>query len=272
MPNGSLYIAMEYLRQGSVEARYRGRPVPLRSAVKYLSDLCWGLEYSHNQGYIHRDIKPGNILLGPDGVVKLSDFGLAVRVPRGETASPYGYLTHVAPEVFSKGNTSKLSDLYALGVTAYRLINGDGFLPEINDVGELQDAVLTGDYPDRDYYSPYVPAKLRRIVNKCMSVDPDERYQMASAFRRQLEAIELHCDWKWQRNRRGIRYSSSIGNARVIFLIKDLRSGRFDIETTRQVGRGVARRVIKDCEESLTLARMKVRVRRILSRYVTDGR
>ena len=263
---------MEYLQRGSVDSVYRGRPVPLRTGVKILCDLSWGLEYAHNRDYIHRDIKPANILLGPNDIAKLSDFGLAARVPRGETASPYGYLTHVAPEVFSDEISSTLSDVYALGVTAYRIINGDGFLPQINDVGELQDAILSGEYPERDHYRPYVPAKLRRIINKCMSVDPNQRYQSASAFRRQLESNELYCDWEWRRIRRGVRYQTRINTTRITVFIKKLPSRRFAIETTRRKRGGEARKVSKDCEESLPVSKMKVRLRQILGRYVTDGR
>ena len=272
LPDGSLYIAMEYLQQGSVDAAYRGRPVPLRAGLKILCDLSWGLEYAHNRDYIHRDIKPANILLGPNEIAKLSDFGLAARVPRGETASPYGYLTHVAPEVFSDEISSTLSDVYALGVTAYRIFNGDGFLPQINDVGELQDAILSGEYPERDHYRPYIPAKLRRIINKCMSVDPNKRYQSASAFRRQLESIQLYCDWEWRRIRRGVRYKTRINTTRITVLVKTMPSGKFAIETTRRKRGGEARIVSKDCEQSLPVYKMKVRLRQILSRYVTDGR
>jgi serine/threonine protein kinase len=118
LTTGALYISMEYLRRGSIESRYKGRPVPLSKSLSLLQDLCWGLEYAHGKNYIHRDIKPANILIGNSGEGKLSDFGLAVKVPRGATASPYGYLTHVAPEVLSKGATSVHSDIYALGVTA----------------------------------------------------------------------------------------------------------------------------------------------------------
>lgn len=272
LTNDSLYIAMEYLRRGSVEKVYRGRPVPLKEGLKMLCELCWGLEYAHNRDYIHRDIKPANILIAPNGAAKLSDFGLAVRVPRGESASPYGYLTHVAPEVFSEGNSSTLSDLYALGVTAYRLINGDGFLPQMGDVGELQDAILAGEYPERDHYRPYVPAKLRRIINKCMAVDAEERYQSASAFRRQLESLEIRCNWTWRRIKTGVQYRSYARGARVTVKVKEHPSGRFTIETNRSVKGGEARRVSKDCEDSLPTWKMKLRLRQILSRYVTDGR
>jgi len=120
-------------------------------AFKILEDISWAVEYAHQRGYIHRDIKPGNILLTGEWKAKLSDFGLATSIPRGGTASPYGYLTHVAPEVLRTGSTSKASDIYALGVTAYRLINGDGFLPEISEHDEIQDLILSGKYPDRNH-------------------------------------------------------------------------------------------------------------------------
>ncbi|GAH55390.1 unnamed protein product, partial [marine sediment metagenome] len=75
---------------------------------------------------------PGNILLGRDGKAKLSDFGLATRIPRGRAASPHGYITHLAPEVFDQGLTSKLTDIFALGITSYRVLCGDAFLPRID--------------------------------------------------------------------------------------------------------------------------------------------
>ena len=149
---------------------------------------------------------------------------------------------------------------------------GLGFLPQINDVEALQDAILSGDYPERQHYRPYIPRKLQRIINRCMSVNPDERYQNASEFRRQLEAVELKCDWSWRRIRHGVKYETEISNARVTVHVNELDSGRFAIETKRRVQGGSARRVLKDCDVSLPTYKMKARVRRILSRYVTDGR
>ncbi|MBL7107232.1 MAG: serine/threonine protein kinase [Phycisphaerae bacterium] len=143
LQDGTLYVAMEYLQRGSVEDIFNGRPIPLTKAFAILEDTCWALEYAHQKNYIHRDIKPANILLDQRNKAKLSDFGLATRVPRGGTASPYGYLTHVAPEVLRTSKTSKSSDIYALGVTAYRLINGDAFLPDVTEPSGIQDLILT---------------------------------------------------------------------------------------------------------------------------------
>lgn len=272
LSSGALYISMEYLRRGSIDSKYKGAPVPLSRSLAMLQDVCWGLEYAHEKGYIHRDTKPANILIGDLNKAKLSDFGLAVKVPRGASASPYGYLTHVAPEVFSTGSTTVQSDIYALGVTAYRIVNGDGFLPEISDTGEIQDAIISGDYPNRNHYRPFIPTRLKRVINRCMAVDPSERYGSAAEFRKALEKIHVHCDWKWKRVRKRIEYATLIGANRILVTVEELPSGRFSIATRKSSQSGTIRRVMRDCENELPLSRMKVRIRSILSRYVEKGR
>lgn len=272
LKDGTLYIAMEYLPKGSVESTYKGGPLPLSKALRILINVCWGLEYAHNRGVVHRDIKPANILLGDDGRAKLSDFGLATRIPRGGLASPTGYLTHIAPEVFKTGNASKASDTYALGVTAYRLINGDGFLPDVHEHDDIKDMILAGEYPDRTRYRPYVPKLVQRIINACMAIDPNDRYPSASHFRRALEGIILRCDWRLRRIKRNTLYFTRIGNAHIRVLIAKDRDGRFSIETTKQLGSGQQRRTAQDCAHGLTRAAMKKQIRRILPRYVNDGK
>jgi len=272
LADGTLYVAMEYLPRGSVDSIYRGGPLPMSTAFRILQDVCWALEYAHNRDFIHRDIKPANILIASDDCSKLSDFGLATRVPRGAGASPYGYLTHVAPEVFRTNRTSKLSDIYALGVTAYRLINGDGFLPEIHDQSEVQDQILSGQYPDRSRYRPYVPTKIKTVINKCMAVNPSHRFQSSALFRRALESIAIRCDWRFRRSKRSIIYLTTIGQNCIRVAILAEKSGKYTIETTRQVDANPPRRVGKDCEDDMTLGQMKKRIRKILPRYVLDGK
>jgi len=270
--NGTLYVAMEYLPRGSLEDIFKGRPVPLTRAFSILEDVCWALEFAHQKDYIHRDIKPANILIAQNNKGKLSDFGLATRVPRGGTASPYGYLTHVAPEVLRTGKTSKSSDIYALGVTAYRLINGDAFLPDASNLSDIQDLILSGEYPDRDHYRPYIPNKIKRIVNQCMAIRKSDRFSSASEFRRTLEKIRIHCDWRLRRKRRVITYITKIGSATYKVVITPDRSDHFSISTTKMVGSGIERRITKDCYSGFTLAQMKNRLRQILPRYVDKGK
>jgi serine/threonine-protein kinase len=272
LPDGTLYIAMEYLPRGSIESIHRGQPLLLSVAFSILKDICWALEYAHNRDFIHRDIKPANILISSDYRAKLSDFGLATRVPRGAFASPYGYLTHVAPEVLRTNRTSKLSDIYALGVTAYRLVNGDGFLPEVHDQSDIKDQILLGQYPDRSRYRPYVPTKIQTIINNCMAVDPRQRFQSAALFRRALEGIHIRCDWRFRRIKKNVVYLASIAGNNIRVTISKEKSSDYTIETTKQVDMKPPRRVGKDCEDGMTLGQMKKKLRKILPRYVLDGK
>jgi len=270
-PDGTLYIAMEYLPRSSLEQRFKGRPLPLSRARSLLCDVCWGLEYAHQRGFVHRDIKPANILIGPNGEGKLSDFGLAALAPKGSSASPYGYLAHLAPEVFRDNVTCHLTDIYALGVTAYRLVNGDGFLPSPADLGDLQDMIENGTYPDRAYYRPCVPIALKKIINRAMHLDPGCRFQSAAELRQRLEQLPINCDWTWRQWREGVRYQTTIGRAVIVTtVVRD--GGTFDIETTKSVGGGRERRVAKDCASGLSTREMKARLRKILPRYVTQGK
>lgn len=272
-PDGTLYIAMEYLSKGSLKDKYMGGPLPIRTAHKYLCDICWGVEYAHQRGFIHRDIKPSNILLDRDWKAKLSDFGLATHIPRGPGASPHGYRTHLAPEVFADGITTKLTDIYALGVTAYRLFNGDAFLPILGADDDIEDLIRIGQYPDRKHYRPYIPRAVRRIVNKAMHVDPTERYQSASTFRRALEGVNLHCNWSWrQASRKTVIYRATIGSNVIKVVIKAIQDEKFNIITTKRSGNNPERRRNHDCAEGLLLNQMKSTLHNILSRYVTQGR
>ena len=272
-PDGSLYIAMEYLSRGSLETVFKGRPLPLKLAISLLKDICWALEFAHQNGYIHRDIKPANILLTKEDRGKLSDFGLATRVPRGGIASPQGYLTHVAPEVFRTGNTSKSSDIYALGVTAYRLINGDAFLPDNTEPSDIEKMIVKGDYPNRGYYRPYIPNNIQKIINKCMALKKIDRFKTPSEFRKALERIRIYCHWKFSRNSNSkVVYKTEINSSKIkVSIVKD-KTNHFNISTIKISAAGNERRVLKDCYLGLTLVQMKKRIRQILPRYVQKGK
>lgn len=280
-PDETLYIAMEYLPKGSIKDEFKGRPVPLFQAKVIILNICWALHYAHHvhgsKAIIHRDIKPANILLTEDGKAKLSDFGLATHIPRGGGASPFGYLTHIAPEVFVTNEMNILTDIYALGVTAYRLFNGDAYLPIVDTNEEVRDLIEVGKYPDRNHYRPCIPTALQRVVNKAMHVDPQKRYQSASAFRRALEAVSLHCMWWWKRSKNKRTYTTVVKTPegkkkfRVRTVVTEINRGRFNIITKKKFPTGTERKVHKDCAKGLSKAKMESQLHKILSRYVTEG-
>ncbi|MBA7611039.1 Serine/threonine-protein kinase PknD [subsurface metagenome] len=252
--DGKLRIAMEYLPRGSVEDRWGERPVPIMRARGIICDICWALEYAHSQKdvVIHRDIKPGNILISDNWTAKLSDFGLAMNIPEGGDVPFAGYLAHIAPEAYRTRKMNPLTDIYALGVTAYRMLNGKKYLPEVITREALIDQIIKGKYPDRKRYRPCVPDVMRKIVNKAMKVEPKERYQSASSFRNDLATkVRLHCQWKWTTNKRlnTVTYTTwvgSIGRRKTIkVVVRCRKENEFDIITTKKFYSGYERKVSK---------------------------
>jgi len=193
-----IYVSMEFLVNGSLEDEASGGYVPLRRAKKLMCDVLRGLEYAHEKGIVHRDIKPANILIGDNGEGKLSDFGLALPDLKKLDLSAikgYQYLIHLAPEVSTFADHDELADVYAAGVTLYRLVNGDSYLPVLKPMEAVRRA-RAGEYPDRDLYRGFVPAALKKVINKAMAVNPADRYQSAQEMRRALEAVPIAMDWE----------------------------------------------------------------------------
>lgn len=190
--NKGIYISMEYLKNGRVEN------LGFISILR-LKNICLGvlsaLEYAHSRNYIHRDIKPGNILIAKDGTAKLSDFGIATQLNAVGTAGPFGYKKHLAPELFRDERSSISSDIYALGVTMHRMINGDP--PSLNEMSDsqLEDAILRGEYPARKVYRPDVPPKLMKLINKALEVNPKNRFSSAGELENALRKIKIKCEW-----------------------------------------------------------------------------
>ncbi len=271
LPDGGLYIAMEYLEKGSIEDQYSGSIVPVRRARELICEVCRGLEYTHSKGFVHRDIKPANILLGHDGRAKLSDFGLAAMLDDSGLASPYGYTTHRAPEMISSQNASVRSDIYSLGVTLYRLVNGDAFLRVPDSDQELEQAILAGEFPDRSRYRPFVSRRLKTIINKALNVDPNARHQSATELRLALERVPLKCDWDFETTTNGtLWHGRSNGHEFQVEVTSGAHT--WTIETRRAINGRQFRRIRDDCGTVTRRAERDTMLRRILQRILDKGR
>jgi serine/threonine protein kinase len=191
-------IRMEYLPNGSLQDRYGGQPGPVADVVRAVEDAARGVEALHSRGVLHRDIKPGNLLIADDGRVKVSDFGLACHAGAGASAPPWGYLPHLPPEALAVagGIETPIGDVYAIGVTAYRLLNGDAMLHSALPPGvDLRDRIAAGKYPDRSRWQPHIHEPLRRVVRKAMRPDSAKRYASASELRHALEQVRPAVSW-----------------------------------------------------------------------------
>lgn len=169
--------------------------MPYHQAVaKVGSQAARALAYAHSQGVLHRDVKPGNLLLDAEGVLYVGDFGLATVLNLGEdaplvTQSHDGTLRYMAPERLSRGENSFAGDQYSLGLTLYELVSGRPAFREV-DPGNLIHRICSEPLP------PLVgEGELGAIINKSISFDPADRYAdmaaMAGDLQRYLEGMPV---------------------------------------------------------------------------------
>lgn len=193
----SAVLRMEFLPEGSLQSVCAQGPAPVADALRYVEDACRGVEYLHSNGVLHRDVKPGNLLLTKRGTVKVSDFGLSWDAADLRHAPQLVYTMHVPPECVSGGKirsgvNSEVGDIYALGMTLYRLLNGDSWLTMPPD---RETAIEKGSFPDRSSWQPHVHDRLQAVGKKALHKDPAKRYQRASDFRHALEGARPKVAW-----------------------------------------------------------------------------
>jgi serine/threonine-protein kinase len=128
--DGSLHMVTEFCEGGSLEGLYKAGPINISKVRKIVTDICLGLDALHARRMLHRDIKPGNILFSGSRW-KIGDFGLVTNDVMLGYASAQGYLDHLAPEVHKDQVTSVKTDVWALGMTIYRLLHGEQFYNEL---------------------------------------------------------------------------------------------------------------------------------------------
>lgn len=271
LADGRLYIAMEHIPKGSIEDVSKGGIVPLRQAVGLICDVCWALEYAHSKDYLHRDVKPANILVTNSGHGKLSDFGLATRAQRTGIASPHGYLTHLAPEVMSQGITTCQTDIYAVGVTLYRMINGDAYLPTPAKDDDLETMIAEGAYPNRTKYRAFIPRQMRRVVNKAMHTDPTSRYQSASELRLAIEGLSVTCDWHEQPLPDGFSWTARTPEREFVAERRGRRR-EYSFAVSQTIRGGSPRRMRQDCRQALSKSEATRHAHSVLSRITLAGR
>ncbi len=191
-------LKMEVLRGSSV-ALCNGRNfVPIKTAKKIIIDSLLGLECLHANNVIHNDIKPANILVDDNKNGKLSDFGLSAFCQGSTTKAKSFYKPHVAPETIGTSEVSVNSDLYQMGITMFRLINGISLIKSkfqaMSNSQFYSEVIQNGIVKNSDFL-PFVPRNIRRVINKAVSVDQTRRYDSVLGMRRALERIYLKGEW-----------------------------------------------------------------------------
>ena len=187
------YIAMEFVDGGSLDAILeRERYLPGDVALLIVADCCRGLDYVHSKGVIHRDVKPGNVILGRDGSVKLLDFGIASREESFDQdltseGMTLGTVAYIAPEQIEQSRGADVrADVYSTGAMLYEMVTGrkafpGGFTPE--NVNRIQ----KGRYRRPRRVNPQVSRFASRLIRRCMKRNPARRYQSAAEITASIE-------------------------------------------------------------------------------------
>jgi WD40 repeat protein/serine/threonine protein kinase len=185
------FLVMEYASGGTLRDRYpQGSQVPLPQVVNYAQQVSSALQYAHEQGLIHRDVKPENMLLRVDGTVLLSDFGLVAVGQSSDSLSPLqeigGTLPYMAPEQI-QGQAIATSDQYSLGVVVYEWIAGRR--PFEGTTTEIATQHVTKPPLSLVELVPWLPSAVEEVVLKALAKDPKDRFATVQDFTTALEEM-----------------------------------------------------------------------------------
>ncbi|MEK1950564.1 serine/threonine-protein kinase [Pseudomonas sp. YNh] len=190
----SIRFTMAYCSGGSLQTPYEQGPMTLSRVHKVATDVLIGLGALHGKSMLHRDIKPGNILLDQAGLAKLGDFGLVTDDLLLGYGSAAGYRDHIAFEVWQGANTSVKTDIWALGMTLFRLLHGEAWYVLQNEAPG--DIVHEGGLVDRLRWLPHVPKTWRRVIRKMLADDPSARYATTGEVLNAISALPTQPSWE----------------------------------------------------------------------------
>ena len=193
------FIAMEYVAGRSLSAIIPPQGLPTEQVARYGTQIADALAHAHQRRIVHRDLKPANVMVTPDGIAKVLDFGLAIRlrteeleavtvsqVKLGESEPLAGTVPYMAPEQLRGNPVDARSDIWALGVLLYEMASGHR--PFSGRSGFALTSAILRDPPPP--LPDHIPAGLVAVIRKCMLKDPAARYQYAGEVRTALETIE----------------------------------------------------------------------------------
>ncbi|AST92100.1 MULTISPECIES: Stk1 family PASTA domain-containing Ser/Thr kinase [Sutcliffiella] len=194
--NDIYYIVMEYVK-GQTLKQYiqQNAPVAFNKVVEIMDQLTSAIAHAHDNGIIHRDIKPQNILIDTEGNIKVTDFGIAMALSSTtitQTNSLLGSVHYLSPEQARGGIATKKSDVYAIGIVMFEMLTGS--LPFSGESAvSIALKHLQSDTPSPKRWNPTIPQSLENIVLKSMAKDPLYRYESVDEMNDDIStALEPH--------------------------------------------------------------------------------
>jgi len=199
--DGVDYLVMEYLAGETLSSRLEHGPLPIEEVMRIAVQVADGLDKAHRQGLVHRDLKPGNIMLTKSGA-KLMDFGLAKLTGGGAVVSDLthttpltgqgtilGTLQYMAPEQLEGKEADARSDIFSFGAVLYEMATGKRAFDGATQAS-LITAIMGREPAPISQIQPLTPLVLERVVKQCLAKDPEGRWQSAGDLKRALEWID----------------------------------------------------------------------------------
>jgi len=188
---GKPYLVMEYLPSGTLKSKL-GKPIPWREAARLLVPVARALAYAHEQGMVHRDVKPSNILITQSGDPMLTDFGIAkiideeATVDLTGTSAAVGTPEYMAPEQVTAKSVDHRADIYALGVVFYEMVTGRKPFTADTPMAVLFKHA-SDPLPRPKGFVPTLPDAVEKVLLKALAKRPEDRYASMSGFANALE-------------------------------------------------------------------------------------
>ena len=258
------FIAMEYLDGDSLEKTIvRQSDLPLALKVGYIVRICQALEYAHKNRVVHRDIKPGNIMVNSEGVVKVVDFGIARLVDFSRTHSNVmiGTPAYMAPELFrKKKKADERTDIWAVGITFYELICYQR--PFIGDGYDLIRAIMEDAFPSVTSIVPDCSSEVESVIERMLRKQSADRYQS-------MEDVLLDLEPVWNRLRMSAA-DSLAARAREVFDLGDLATAYDTLCRARQIDSSNTQ--VKRLLEKITAEKRRREIQPKVQEHVSRGR
>jgi serine/threonine protein kinase len=186
------YLVMDYIKGGKTVKDYCAgdKLLPVEKVIEIIFKCAKALDYAHRKGIIHRDVKPGNIMLTEDMDVRLCDFSIA-RMSKGEETQFEGIMgspKYMSPEQINDAPLANQTDIYSLGIVAYEMLTGVSPF-DADNISTLVHKILNRPHVPLRTHRPSLPAKLDDVINKMLRKDPTERYAMGLDLATDLSRI-----------------------------------------------------------------------------------
>jgi eukaryotic-like serine/threonine-protein kinase len=257
--DGFPYIVMEYLSGDPLDRMIQsGKPQPLAFKLHIIEQVCYALGYAHRNDVIHRDVKPANVIVQADGVVKLLDFGIARQEKTDghltRTGHVIGTLHYMAPERLKNAPFDGRSDIFSVGVMLFQLLTGQ--LPFSGDYSIVQKILSEQQPPLSQFLEKYPPA-LDAIIDRSMAKNPDDRYSTADEMAAEIAALAQDLKKEqvseWMQRAQRLVQEEQYTTARDVLL----QLLKVDSQHT------VARQLIAQVQHNLTLRQRAEQIRQL---------